>query len=150
MMRSMRNARERVCQSARVISSVTVPPQRFFGSIIVPIFLLSRHEQIVLAFFISRRLHRERTLPWDSVFGGKPPSSPSGSGSSRYPPCPSVCSRPDIVGPAPPPGSPSGGNWSSAGRSTCFLTERSSGPPIGGRGGVFRGAAGALRLHGGC
>src|SRR3989304_4339098 len=53
MMRSMRNARERVCQSARVISSVTVPPQRLFGSIIVPIFLLSRHEQIVLGFSLA-------------------------------------------------------------------------------------------------
>src|SRR4030067_16611 len=70
MMRSMRNARERVCQSARGFSSVTIPPQRPFASLILPVFLLSRHEQIVLGFSISGKLLPARRSVGDGGFLG--------------------------------------------------------------------------------
>src|SRR3972149_7056154 len=53
MMRSMRNARERVCQSARANSSVTGSPRRRIRPDIVAVFFLSRHAQIVVGFFLS-------------------------------------------------------------------------------------------------
>src|SRR3990172_5586749 len=62
MMRSMRNARKRVCQSARANSSVTGSPRRRIRPDIVAVFFLSRHAQIVVGFFLSPEISPGKDL----------------------------------------------------------------------------------------